>query len=422
MKVLWIINLPLPEASNLLNERQSPFGGWLVNLSKLVSCKEGIELHIAFPKSGIKNIRRLQGNRITYYAFPEINFKSSEIKNDYFRQIIQNLNPDIVNIFGTEYPHSYRIVKLCNEEKIPVVVTIQGLISVIAKHYFSFLPPKVLYRSTFRNLIKQDNILQQEKQYLKRGEFEIKALKGIDYVIGRTTWDKACTNQINPNLRYYHCNEILRDEFYNRSWDISTCEKYSIFVSQGSYPIKGLHLMLESLKIIIKQYPQTKLYIGGNDITKSNTIKEKLKITSYGIYIKDLINKYGLKNNVVFTGILNERQMCERYLQSHVFVCPSTIENSPNSLGEAMLLGVPCIASNVGGVTDLLDHKKEGFVYPSDAPYMLAHYVSDIFKDNDLALRFSNNAKSRAEKTHDKELNTNKLVEIYENILNDFIN
>ena len=67
--------------------------------------------------------------------------------------------------------------------------------------------------------------------------------------------------------------------------------------------------------------------------------------------------------------------MKERFLKSNVFVSPSTIENSPNSLGEAMLLGIPCISSDVGGVKNLLKHEEEGYVYQTDAPYMLAYYV-----------------------------------------------
>ena len=45
--------------------------------------------------------------------------------------------------------------------------------------------------------------------------------------------------------------------------------------------------------------------------------------------------------------------MCDRYLKSNLFVCCSAIENSPNSLGEAQLLGMPYVASFVGGVPEI---------------------------------------------------------------------
>jgi glycosyltransferase involved in cell wall biosynthesis len=174
--------------------------------------------------------------------------------------------------------------------------------------------------------------------------------------------------------------------------------------------------MVEAMSLIVKKFPKTKLYVGGYNITQSDTLKEKLKLTYYGKFVKDLITKYDLQDKIVFTGLLDERQMCERYLKSHVFVCPSSIENSPNSLGEAMILGVPCVASDVGGISDLLKHREEGFVYQADAPYMLAHYVMEIFSNIDVALKFSKNARSRAKNTHDIEENTKGILEIYQSI------
>ena len=93
------------------------------------------------------------------------------------------------------------------------------------------------------------------------------------------------------------------------------------------------------------------------------------------------------EGKVFFTGPLDEEKICQRYLRSHVFVCPSSIENSPNSLGEAMILGVPCIASYVGGIPDMLKDREEGLLYQHNAPYMLAHHICEIFEDKMLACR-----------------------------------
>jgi len=175
--------------------------------------------------------------------------------------------------------------------------------------------------------------------------------------------------------------------------------------------------MLEAMPLILKRFPDTKLYVGGHNIIKTDTLKDKLKISSYGKYIKENINKNNLQNNVIFTGILDEKQMCERYLRSNVFVCPSFIENSPNSLGEAMILGVSCVASDVGGIEDLLNHREECFVYQTEAPYMLAYYVCEIFANDDLALQFSKKARMHAIKTHNKEENTKRMMEIYREII-----
>jgi glycosyltransferase involved in cell wall biosynthesis len=421
MNILWLTNIPLPEASELLNERSIPFGGWMVNTSMALSEQDNVNLSISFPEKEISKIKILKGKRIKYYAFSTVSNKivASNCCNVQFEQILGRVKPDIVHIFGTEYLNTLLMVNTCNKMNIKVVISIQGLVSVYYHHYMAYLSDKVMRRFTFRDLIKQDNLKQQQKKFVNRGKFEIEAIQKVHHVIGRTTWDKACTTQINPNVKYHFCNETLREEFYKHQWSLEKCERNSIFVSQSSYPIKGIHLMLEAMPLILKTFPNTKLYISGYDITKSDTLKEKLKKTSYAKYIIEIIQKYNLKNNVIFTDLLDEKQMCERYLESNVFVCPSSIENSPNSLGEAMILGVPCVASDVGGVSDMLKHKEEGFLYQADAPYMLAYYVCEIFGNEEIALKFSRNSRKHALKTHDREVNLNRLLNIYKELTNE---
>lgn len=419
MNILWLTNTALPEASLLMNEKATPFGGWFVSTSSALAEQGGIKLSIAFPKNGLNDVLVLNGARIKYYAFPPVSDKDASFnkKNKHLTKIFDGAKPDIVHIFGTEYVHTLAMVNVCQKQNANVIISIQGLVSIYAKHYMASLPSHVQNHFTLRDFLKQDNLKQQQNKFIKRGTYEIEALQKVKHILGRTTWDKACTSQINPDAQYHFCNETLRDEFYKHTWDINKREKHSIFISQGSYPIKGLHFMLEAMPLILKRYPDTKLYIGGQNITKTDTLKDKLKTSSYGKYIKELIGRYNLEKSVVFTGILDEQQMCERYLQSHVFVSPSIIENESNSLSEAKIIGVPCVVSYVGGVTDRIQHGKDGFFYQHDAPYMLAHYVGEIFASIELAFQFSEKAREHAKMAHNRERNTKNIIRIYKEIL-----
>lgn len=419
MKILWITNVVLPEANELLNEPINPFGGWLVNASKDLALIEEVDLVVASPKSNINKAKKLSGDLIDYYIFPWQNENSIEDTKHLsgIKKMILDINPDVVHIFGTEYSHSLAIVRICDELSINNVVSIQGLVSVYAKHYMANLPYNVQMRYTFRDFVKRDNLIKQQKKYTLRGQNEIETIRSTKNIIGRTTWDKACVYQINNEAVYHHCNESLREEFYKNEWILETCERHSIFTSQASYPIKGLHHVLEALPSIIKRFPDTKLYIAGNNIIKANTLSAKLRMTTYSKYISEMIKKFHLEDHVIFTGVLNEKEMCDMYLKSNVFVCPSSIENSPNSLGEAMILGVPCVSSYVGGVPDMLEHNKEGFLYPSDAPYLLAHYVCEIFENENIAKRISLSSKLKAKETHNVKKNTKQLLNIYKVII-----
>ena len=411
MKILWITNVALPDVSKDLDTQPSPFGGWLTGyLNEIL--KKDIHLVSVFPYG--KNV---QGNfeNITYYGFKAKSEKKELL--EYFVNIIDKEKPDVIHIFGTEFLHSNLMVKASKKlSMLPnTVVSIQGLVSLCAKHYFAFLPRRVINGFTLKEILKRNNIKNSALKFKKQGVSEVETLKEVKNVIGRTDWDEAAVKQINPNINYHFCNESLRDGFYNKEWSLENCEKHSVFVSQSSYPLKGFHLMLEGFKEIVKKYPDAKLYTTGkNPLTLKG--KDKLKQSFYSKYLGKLIKKYKLEDNVEFLGFLSEEKMVERMLKSHVFVSPSSIENSPNSVGEAMLLGVPTVSGDVGGVKNMLTHGKEGFIYPADEPYMIEYYVSKIFENSDLAKEISKSAKEHAEYTHNRFLNGKTLMEIYNNI------
>ncbi|HBC31528.1 MAG TPA: glycosyl transferase family 1 [Clostridiales bacterium] len=420
MKVLWLCNVLLPKVANHICEKINPSGGWMVGLSDSLSLNDDIELTIVFPLSSSKTIISGEIEGIKYFGFPQ---KKAVIKYDkqteiYLSRIVLEAQPDIIHIWGTEYPHTLAMMNVCESRGIidKVLISIQGLCSIIAQHYFSGLPHRVVTAYTFRDIIRHENIIKQQKNFQIRGKFEVEALKKAKHVEGRTTWDKACVMQINPDIKYYHCPRTLRSSFYENQWSIKNCEKYSIFISQATYPIKGLHFMFEAMPAILNSFPSTKLYVAGNNITSTDTLKARIKQNSYGMYLNRLLKKYHLEDKVFFTGPLDEKRMCDRFLKSHVFVLPSTIENSPNSLGEAMALGLPSVASDVGGVKDMIKHEIDGFIYQHDAPYMLAHYVCEIFENSDLAKQFSINSHNHAMLTHDRQKNEKTMISIYSDI------
>ena len=266
------------------------------------------------------------------------------------------------------------------------------------------------------NLIR-GSLARQAGSLAARGETEVKTLRATGHVSGRTAWDLACTRRINPDAVYHHCAEALRASFYEGEWDRRAVEPNSIFMTQGSNPLKGLYYMLEALPEVLRRVPDAHLYVAGNDPTKSDSAYDRLKRSAYGAHLARLIREADLGSTVSFLGPLGEVEMRDRLLRSHVFVSASTIENSSNGLCEAQLLGVPCVASFVGGIPSLLDHGVDGFAYQHDAPYMLAHYVAELFERDDLAERFSAAARARAHQRHDRTAIADTQVAIYESML-----
>ena len=217
-------------------------------------------------------------------------------------------------------------------------------------------------------------------------------------------------------------NETLRSNFYEGCGREDTCRKYSIFLSQGDYPIKGLHYMLQAMPEILKYYPEAEVYVAGNSIVKSAArsgiegLKGRLKLESYGKYILELIRETGTFENVHFLGRLDAEQMKRQYLSSNVFVCPSSIENSPNSVGEAMLLGVPTVCADVGGAADIFADGADGLLYPAGDVIKLAEAVKTMFAGGSQVDAWREAERRHAAATHDARKNYERLMEIYREI------
>ena len=411
MKILWIVNIIFPYPAKKLGMQENAFGGWLTGLLDGVLKCDDMEIAIATVYKG-KDIKEFYDGKIRYYLLPGApTTKYNKILEKYWKEINDRFKPDLVHIHGTEMTQGLAFQNACANAKS--IVSIQGLVGEIGKVYYGGIPVKEIAKNiTFRDIIKNDNIIQQKCRFIQRGENEKKSIKKAMAIIGRTTWDYANVKAINPNVLYYKANETLRSDFYNHVWNIKEMSKYTIFTSQASYPIKGLHFLLEAVAILKEKYQNVKLYVAGENITNRG-----IKLSGYGKYIQKLIKKYGLENNIEFTGILNSNQIVQRVLDTNVFVLPSAIENSSNSLGEAMLLGVPCVASNNGGTMDILEHKKEGFLYPYTEPAMLAEYIARYFENDDLCLKYGENARKKALETHDRTKNVEELIKIYKGVL-----
>ena len=417
MKILWLCNVLLPKFAKELKTSAPVTGGWLTGAADAISAVESVELHVCCGQRLSKDWITRTVDGIAFHGYPASPKESHQYDGKTeacFRQLLQQVQPDLVHIWGTEFPHALAMVRAFNKPE-KTLVNIQGLCKYYTGHYMAYLPRRRSAKSTLRDVLRWDPLSRQQKKFAARGRLEQQALQGVDHIIGRTRWDKACTEQLAPQARYYFCNETLRGSFYRYAgaWQPESCEKHSIFVSQASYPIKGFHLVLQAMPKILERYPDAKLYTTG----ASPFNQPFYAIGGYKKLLAKTITKLGLRDRVVFLGALNEQKMCRQFLRSHVFVSASSIENSPNSVGEAMLLGVPTVASFVGGTMDLLTDGVDGFLYQPDAPYMLADYVCSIFDDDELAWKFSRNASAHASMTHDPEVNLQTLLQIYQTAL-----
>jgi glycosyltransferase involved in cell wall biosynthesis len=148
--------------------------------------------------------------------------------------------------------------------------------------------------------------------------------------------------------------------------------RYLLCVSRLS-PEKGLTFLICALGLLRERGYDLELRLAGDGPTKQ--------------HLQKLTNEIGLAEQVHFIGFLSEDEIIRELQDSDLFVLPSFIEGIPVAAMEAMAVGLPVIATNIAGTSELIEDGKTGIlVRPSDAE-ALADAVVRLIKDYEFRLR-----------------------------------
>lgn len=414
MRVLWITYCDFPEAVSLCYGKSINrlSGGWLQGAADGLLSNTAIELRIASVSRLNTEFRVVKGTRITYYLIPFHKGIDSyhHCFDEYWRAIQTDFNPEVVHVHGVESSIGLSYLRVLGPDR--VVLSIQGLAGVIGRYYNEGLSDwEIIKNISIGDILRRKTLFTRRSDFLRKGIIEEETLREARHVIGRTQWDKSHCQAVNPNLEYHFCNETMREQFYSGSWDYNSCRRHSIFLSSMAAPFKGAHFVLKALPFIMRKYPDVQVRIAGGGLVFPASAKDFLRQSGYERYLSGLIRKYSLKENIKLLGPLNAEGMKKEYLGANVFICPSTMENSSNSIAEAQLLGVPVIASYVGGTPDLIPSSRCGQMFRSGEYEMLASFVIDLFERS---RDFDNTTeRTAALDRHDPVKNAQALYEIY---------
>jgi len=144
-----------------------------------------------------------------------------------------------------------------------------------------------------------------------------------------------------------------------------------LYVGRIVFP-KGIHNIIIALAKILKKDKNVQLLIAG-DVDEDE---------EYFNYLKKLIRLLRLTNNVSFLGKISHADLPSIYNKANVFVYPS-IYPEPQGMAilEAMACGVPVVASNIGGIPDMIRNNENGFLVKANDPIALAEAIT-ILKEN----------------------------------------
>lgn len=134
-----------------------------------------------------------------------------------------------------------------------------------------------------------------------------------------------------------------------------------------------------------------------NKIYSNYKNKDELEIVIFGASKPNEPINFGF--NVTYLGILrDEIVMPLIYSAADVFIAPSKEDNLPNTIMEALACGTPCIAFDIGGISDMIIHKKNGYlVNPFDIDDLMQSIIW-VLEENDIDNKLSFNARKKVEK------------------------
>jgi colanic acid/amylovoran biosynthesis glycosyltransferase len=146
-----------------------------------------------------------------------------------------------------------------------------------------------------------------------------------------------------------------------------------LFCAARLSPEKGLTFAIEALRLLLDKGFDLELVLAGDGPSKA--------------HLQALTHRLGLSDRVKFVGFLTEDEVINELQVSDLFVLPSFVEGVPVSAMEAMAIGVPVIATNIAGTSELIEDRKTGLlVRPSDAE-ALADAVVTMIGDHGFRLR-----------------------------------
>lgn len=414
MRILWVVNLVVPRGEAIADPKSATFGGWISTMLAQVSAAPDVELGVALRSPGGAWERRLIGG-VTYYYIPPSKSDALDISQADCSAVLADFQPDLLHAEGSEMAYACRFLQSWSGEN---VVSLQGVLHGYEPHEYGALPIDDLIFSWRPRLMLMGAVMAAAKrlQFRPRLKLEARTLRRARNLIGRTGWDRAQAFALNPAAPYFTVHRILRPPFYGEPWKVGAAERHTLFVSSAAAPRKGAHFVLQAVAQLKPLYPDIRLRIAGPSPEPEGPGDWK-KHVGYTVYLRHLIKTLGLAEQVTFTGVITAEQMAGEMRRSRLFVLPSVIENSPNSLAEAMMLGAPVVSAYAGGAPDMAEADREALFYRADDPQMLAWRIKQIFDSDALAQKLSAAARKRALERHDPAANRDRLLAAYRTIL-----
>lgn len=312
-----------------------------------------------------------ENGKMTIYRYGT-NFKilTSNISLGMFLKPVKH-DTDIVHTHFDIAPGPIASLMFAKKKDIPLIVTYHGDWSEDFGGYIRRIG------ITIHNKYLVDKVLSNADLIISPSEHYISESRFL-----RRYRNKIVVIPNGVNLQEFELS--YTKEECRKKLNLPIDKKILLFLGYLS-PYKGPDILVKAMPKIIKEVPDTELVFVG----KGNMICE----------LETLSKKLGVENKVLFTGFIDDSLKSLYYKAADIFILPSTM--STESFGivnlEAMASSIPIVASNIGGIPDVIKNEINGLLVQPKDPEGLANSIIKLLNDKSLAIKLGDNGRKLLE-------------------------
>ena len=348
-------------------------------------------------RSGVINYLK---NPVRYYSDTQTAQK--------FKTLLEVFKPDVVH-FNSIPSFLFPIVSTC--ATIPSVMTLHDAVKICPagtlmlknKHYCKniYCKNKKFYNCIINNC---SGNIEQSIRYTLSSYLHSDKLKYIDkFITPSEALKKAYINSnigINEN-RIVTINNFLSDEEL-KTTSSYTNKGYFLYVGRLSKE-KGVNYLLEAIKDLPKDI---KLHIAGTGPEEAS--------------LKNYAKQHNL-DNVKFLGFKTGEELKEEYQNCIALIVPSNCFESFGMINiEAFINGKPVIASNIGGIPEIVEHNKTGLLFEPENVQQFKECIIKYYNNPELAIKHGQNGYQKAIVQYTEDKYYNELIKVYEEVINGY--
>lgn len=403
--------MPMPAMDEFMGSQTRGSGHWMTQLLPVVGGADDVELgvvatwtkpeSVSFERDGVKYyLIGYSGNWLSR----KMQARRGDVDLGKCVEAIDDFRPDLIHIHGTERGWGLLAYKGLTDR--PVLLTMQGLMDLWHRNYFGSLTWSDILRCiTPSELLRGSSLIHLRARLKQAAQRERDILRSVQWFTGQTDCDAFRIHCANPSAEYYRVWRVLRPPFYVKRWQLDRCRKHSIIFTNARNPGRDTECLVKAVEYLRQDFPDVKLKIAGPIPAESG----------YGRFVHRYVGRLG--GAVELLGWVDAERLSEELCSSHVYAIASHVDTESNALCEAMLVGMPCVASYAGGLTTTLEEGRGGMFFPPGDAAVLAGRIRSIFENDDLACSMAQKAHEIAVVRHDPHRVGEEQLSAYRDIL-----